>query len=140
MGLLQCYYNEQAICPRQASLLYCTIAGVAVLTVEDLGRRPLLLIGVSSMVVSLLALGGSQLVLTGQAETWTSVAALLLYVGAYQVYNPLSTVTTCIARCYCVHAKIRCNTRHPNAPSGVAHQRWPKQEKLVVSMFSGCKV
>ena len=55
---------------------------------EDLGRRPLLLIGVSSMVVSLLALGGSQLVLTGQAETWTSVAALLLYVGAYQVCMP----------------------------------------------------
>ena len=58
------------------------------LTVEDLGRRPLLLIGVSSIVVSLLALGGSQLVLTGQAETWTSVVALLLYVGAYQVREP----------------------------------------------------
>jgi hypothetical protein len=60
------------------------------LTVEDLGRRPLLLIGVSSIVVSLLALGGSQLVLTGQAETWTSVIALLLYVGAYQVTPCLS--------------------------------------------------
>ena len=55
------------------------------LTVESLGRRPLLLIGVSSMVVSLLALAGSQLALTGQLETWTSVIALLLYVGAYQV-------------------------------------------------------
>lgn len=55
------------------------------LTVESLGRRPLLLIGVSSIVVSLLALAGSQLALTGQSETWTSVAALLLYVGAYQV-------------------------------------------------------
>ncbi len=55
------------------------------LTVESLGRRPLLLIGVSSIVVSLLALAGSQLALTGQLETWTSVVALLLYVGAYQV-------------------------------------------------------
>ena len=67
------------------------------LTVEDLGRRPLLLIGVSSIVVSLLALGGSQLVLTGQAETWTSVAALLLYVGAYQVCSLLATVLMCMA-------------------------------------------
>ena len=59
---------------------------------EDLGRRPLLLIGVSSMVVSLLALGGSQLVLTGQAETWTSVIALLLYVGSYQVTYHVSRI------------------------------------------------
>ena len=101
---------EQAICPCPTSLLCCTIAGVAVLTVEDLGRRPLLLIGVSSMVVSLLALGGSQLVLTGQAETWTSVAALLLYVGAYQVCSLLTPVTTPIARCNCVHAGFRCST------------------------------
>ncbi|CAL5219592.1 g1455 [Coccomyxa viridis] len=67
------------------------MTGVAVLTVESLGRRPLLLIGVSSMVVSLLALAGSQLALTGQLETWTSVIALLLYVGAYQVsFGPIS--------------------------------------------------
>ena len=80
------------------------------LTVEDLGRRPLLLIGVSSMVVSLLALGSSQLVLTGQAETWTSVAALLLYVGAYQVCSLLITVSMRIVRCNCVHARLRCCT------------------------------
>jgi hypothetical protein len=57
---------------------------VAVLTVDSLGRRPLLLGGVFSMVIALLALGGSQIALSGGAETWTSVAALLLYVGAYQ--------------------------------------------------------
>ena len=57
---------------------------MAVLTVDSLGRRPLLLGGVGSMVVALLALGGSQIALSGGAETWTSVAALLLYVGAYQ--------------------------------------------------------
>ena len=80
------------------------------LTVEDLGRRPLLLIGVSSMVVSLLALGSSQLVLTGQAETWTSVAALLLYVGAYQARTPLTTVSIRIARCMRAHARFTRST------------------------------
>jgi hypothetical protein len=64
-------------------------AGVAVLTVDSLGRRPLLLAGVSSMVVALLALGGSNLVLSGSLETWTSVIALLVYVGAYQVPHSL---------------------------------------------------
>ena len=59
--------------------------GVAVLTVDSLGRRPLLLGGVSAIVVALCALGASQISLTGQLETWTSVGALLLYVGAYQV-------------------------------------------------------
>lgn len=73
-------------------------AGVAVLTVEDLGRRPLLLIGVSSIVASLLALGGSQLALTGQLETWTSVVALLLYVGAYQVC--IASVRHCPMVCF----------------------------------------
>lgn len=59
--------------------------GVAVLTVDSLGRRPLLLGGVGAMVVALCALGASQISLVGELETWTSVGALLLYVGAYQV-------------------------------------------------------
>jgi len=52
--------------------------------VDSVGRRPLLLGGVSAMVAALLLLGGAELVLTGRAESYTSVAALLLYVGAYQ--------------------------------------------------------
>ncbi|CAL8468142.1 g7681 [Coccomyxa elongata] len=67
------------------------MTGVAVFTVDSLGRRPLLLGGVSAMVVALLALGGSQLVLSGGMATWTSVIALLIYVGAYQVsFGPIS--------------------------------------------------
>ena len=73
------------------------------LTVESLGRRPLLLIGVSSIVASLLALAGSQLALTGQAETWTSVAALLLYVGAYQVRAVVYLCSSCtVQRIVCL--------------------------------------
>ena len=36
-------------------------------------------------VTVLLALGAAELALTGRAESYTSMAALLLYVGAYQV-------------------------------------------------------
>lgn len=63
-------------------------AGFAVLKVESLGRRPLLLWGVSGMCLALVALGSSSLLLQGGLETWTSVAALLVYVGAYQVAEP----------------------------------------------------
>jgi len=53
---------------------------------HDLRARPapLLLGGVSAMVAALLLLGGAELALTGRAESYTSVVALLLYVGAYQ--------------------------------------------------------
>ena len=60
-------------------------AGVAVATVDSVGRRPLLLWGVSGMTLALLGLGASSLALSGSVATWASVAALLLYVGAYQV-------------------------------------------------------
>ena len=63
------------------------LAGVAVLTVDSVGRRPLLLWGVGGMTVALVGLGGSSLALSGSVSTWSSVAALLLYVGAYQVFN-----------------------------------------------------
>ena len=53
--------------------------------VDSVGRRPLLLGGVSAMVLSLVALGIASIQLSGQASAWTSVAALLAYVGAYQV-------------------------------------------------------
>lgn len=58
---------------------------MAVLTVDSVGRRPLLLWGVGGMTVALVGLGGSSLALSGSVSTWSSVVALLLYVGAYQV-------------------------------------------------------
>ena len=54
-------------------------------TVDSVGRRPLLLWGVSGMVAALLGLAASSLVLGGSLGTWASVIALLMYVGAYQV-------------------------------------------------------
>lgn len=59
------------------------------LYVDRAGRRPLLLGGVTGMVVALCSLGAANLLLEGGAATWTSVVALLVYVGAYQV-GPLS--------------------------------------------------
>ena len=61
------------------------LAGVAVATVDSVGRRPLLLGGVSGMIVALVGLGVASIQLQGGAAAWTSVAALLAYVGAYQV-------------------------------------------------------
>lgn len=60
-------------------------AGVAVATVDKLGRRPLLLAGVSGLVLSLIALGSAQYLEKGSVSTWTSVAALLAYTASYQV-------------------------------------------------------
>ena len=62
--------------------------GAAVLYVDSWGRRPLLLGGVTGMVAALCGLGAASLLLQGAASTWTSVGALLLYVGAYQVEAP----------------------------------------------------
>ena len=62
---------------------------VAVATVDRLGRRPLLLGGVAALTVSLfsLALASSHVMLhvSHAAAAWTSLAALLLFVGSYQV-------------------------------------------------------
>ena len=64
---------------------------VAVVLVDRLGRRPLLLGGVSGMVLALLVLGsttpGSPLLSLTDAElaSGASVGALLLFVGCYQV-------------------------------------------------------
>ncbi len=73
-----------------------TPTAVAVLTVDRLGRRPLLLAGVSGMVAALIALSLSTGSLEAAAAHATatavnpmlatvSVIALLLYVGCYQV-------------------------------------------------------
>ena len=59
---------------------------VAVVTVDKLGRRPLLLTGVSLMSVALLVLGTAQSgLLVGSSAPVASLLALLMYVGAYQV-------------------------------------------------------
>ncbi|KMT16711.1 hypothetical protein BVRB_3g049950 [Beta vulgaris subsp. vulgaris] len=64
------------------------MTGVAVLVVDKLGRRPLLLGGVSGMVISLLFLGAYYTFL-GDAPA-IAVVGLLLYVGCYQLsYGPI---------------------------------------------------
>ena len=71
----------------------CLSAGVAVATVDKVGRRPLLLGGVGGLVLSLLALSGAQGLVKGEVATWVSVAGLLAYTASYQVNHvetPLS--------------------------------------------------
>jgi sugar porter (SP) family MFS transporter len=78
-------------------LFKLVMTGVAIATVDSWGRRPLLLVGVSGIVVALLVLGGIQGDLipfvssSSDVGIWANVVALLLYVGAYQVsFGPIS--------------------------------------------------
>ncbi|CAA6669399.1 unnamed protein product [Spirodela intermedia] len=65
------------------------MTGVAVLKVDDLGRRPLLIGGVSGIVISLFLLAAYYKFLGG--ASLVAVGALLLYVGSYQVsFGPIS--------------------------------------------------
>ncbi|VFQ76673.1 unnamed protein product [Cuscuta campestris] len=65
------------------------MTGVAVLKVDDLGRRPLLIAGVSGIALSLFLLSAYYKFLGG--FPLVAVAALLLYVGCYQVsFGPIS--------------------------------------------------
>lgn len=97
--LLQCLQN---LCKKSFSEHHVYVAGVAIilgffklimtsiaaLTVDSVGRKPLLLIGVGGIVGSLLILGIAQGILAGGTAGWivfANVAALLLYVGCYQV-------------------------------------------------------
>ncbi|XP_077238942.1 major facilitator superfamily protein isoform X1 [Tasmannia lanceolata] len=65
------------------------MTGLAVLKVDDLGRRPLLIGGVSGIVVSLSLLAAYYKFLEGIPIV--AVVALLLYVGSYQVsFGPIS--------------------------------------------------
>lgn len=70
------------------------MTGVAIATVDSWGRRPLLLLGVSGIVASLLVLGTIQsgdIMLSPGVDIWANVVALLVYVGAYQVsIGPIS--------------------------------------------------
>ena len=59
--------------------------GAAVATVERAGRRPLLIGGVTAMTAALSALAVATATGGGSAGAYASLAALLLYVGAYQV-------------------------------------------------------
>ncbi|KAJ0014058.1 hypothetical protein Pint_21084 [Pistacia integerrima] len=69
-------------------LLKLVMTGVAVLVVDRLGRRPLLLGGVSGIVVSLVLLGSYYLFLDDAPAV--AVVALLLYVGCYQLsFGPI---------------------------------------------------
>ncbi|KAL3755991.1 hypothetical protein ACJRO7_002955 [Eucalyptus globulus] len=69
-------------------LLKLIMTGVAVLVVDRVGRRPLLLGGVSGMFVSLLLLGSYYLFLDDVPAA--AVVGLLLYVGCYQVsFGPI---------------------------------------------------
>lgn len=67
------------------SQLACLSVGVAVATVDKVGRRPLLLGGVAGLVLSLLALSGAQGLVKGDFATWVSVVGLLAYTASYQV-------------------------------------------------------
>ncbi|XP_073140298.1 D-xylose-proton symporter-like 3, chloroplastic isoform X2 [Henckelia pumila] len=65
------------------------MTGVAVLKVDDLGRRPLLIAGVGGLAFSLLLLSAYYQFL-GEFP-FVAVAALLLYVGCYQIsFGPIS--------------------------------------------------
>lgn len=70
------------------------MTGVAITRVDSWGRRPLLLLGVSGIVVSLVILGTIQsgtYSVSPTVDTWANVVALLVYVGAYQVsFGPIS--------------------------------------------------
>ncbi|WCJ20472.1 Major facilitator superfamily protein [Euphorbia peplus] len=65
------------------------MTSIAVLKVDDLGRRPLLIGGVSGIALSLFLLSGYYKFLGG--FPFVAVAALLLYVGCYQIsFGPIS--------------------------------------------------
>ncbi|KAJ4971422.1 hypothetical protein NE237_004521 [Protea cynaroides] len=65
------------------------MTGIAVLKVDDLGRRPLLIGGVSGIALSLFLLSAYYKFLGGFPVV--AVAALLLYVGCYQIsFGPIS--------------------------------------------------
>lgn len=69
-------------------LLKLIMTGVAVVVVDKLGRRPLLLGGVSGIVVSLFLLGSYYLFLDNVPAI--AVVALLVYVGCYQLsFGPI---------------------------------------------------
>ena len=80
-------------------------AGVAVVTVDKFGRRPLLLIGVGGMFGSTLLIGiACQVAYSSAAATYITIVMLFIFVGSYQVTSHLSPwacpkQTACELRC-----------------------------------------
>ena len=80
-------------------------AGVAVVTVDKFGRRPLLLVGVGGMFGSTLLIGiACQVAYSSAAATYITIVMLFIFVGSYQVTSPLipwarSKQTVCELRC-----------------------------------------
>ncbi|XP_051198671.1 D-xylose-proton symporter-like 2 isoform X1 [Lolium perenne] len=69
-------------------LLKLIMTGVAVLVVDKLGRRPLLIGGVSGIAVALFLLSSYYTLFSG--ASYVAVIALLLYVGCYQLsFGPI---------------------------------------------------
>ncbi|XP_028778129.1 D-xylose-proton symporter-like 2 [Neltuma alba] len=70
------------------ALLKLIMTAAAVVIVDSLGRRPLLLGGVSGMVISLFLLGSYYLFLNDALSI--AIVGLLLYVGCYQIsFGPI---------------------------------------------------
>ncbi|ONK71535.1 uncharacterized protein A4U43_C04F9640 [Asparagus officinalis] len=69
-------------------ILKLIMTGIAVLVVDKIGRRPLLIGGVSGITVSLFLLSSYYMLFKGSA--FVAVIALLLYVGCYQLsFGPI---------------------------------------------------
>ena len=69
------------------------MTGVAVVLVDRVGRRPLLLGGVSALTLALVALGAlsASASSSGESSAFASAAMLLVYVGAYQLsFGPIA--------------------------------------------------
>ena len=64
---------------------------VAILIVDRVGRKPLLLVGIAGMTVSLLILGWAFLTTSFQGIiSWVTLGALMLYIGSFAVsFGPL---------------------------------------------------
>ena len=104
---MQMYYHSDCIsrsliCPGATVLLGCfklAMTLVAVVSVDRLGRRPLLLGGVTGIVLALVTLGATtpgspswlHLVSDPTSLVQLSALALLLFVGCYQVEERLSS-------------------------------------------------
>ncbi|KAI8565240.1 hypothetical protein RHMOL_Rhmol03G0243900 [Rhododendron molle] len=85
--LFQQITGQPSVLYYAASILELIMTGVAVVVVDRVGRRPLLLGGVSVMVISLFLLGSYYTFLDNAPVM--AVVALLLYVGCYQLFLPL---------------------------------------------------
>ncbi|KAH9607342.1 hypothetical protein KSS87_020130 [Heliosperma pusillum] len=86
--LFQQITGQPSVLYYAGSILQLITTGAAVLIVDKLGRRPLLLGGVSGMVISLMLLGAYYTFL-GDAPA-VAVIGLLLYVGCYQLsFGPI---------------------------------------------------